>query len=222
MRYDELRMQKRFQVLFIFLGVLVAGAAVWKAPSLWGSQWAQRQLADDGMFFRNIARSSTQLQQTDHIILAHKTGTDREGRSFIQFGNYVDMSSGKTLCALFDRIGLTLRSEGTAVNGYPVRASFEAPCPSVDSKDPLFILEVPLFDAEICDSQPDGVVHQVFPGAFLSLTNYDKEFPLDWVLEDVTFYSTQNRSQSIVFGEKDMRELLGGAPILLHCPASLY
>ena len=179
--------------------------------------WNQRQVADDAKFFINLARDKATLQHADNVILSHKSGTDREGRTFIQFGNFIEMSSGKTLCDLFDRMGLRLRSEGTAVNGYPVRIDFEMPCPGIDNKNPEFLLEIPLFNEEICSSVPDGVVRQLYKDVFVSMENYDKEFPVDWALEDVMFYDSQSRGHNLEYTGQAIRDLLR-APVILSCP----
>lgn len=210
-------MQKQTALILTLscFALALLGLGIWKNPALIG---AQREVAGDAKFFIDLARSTQKLQHTDNVIASIKSGTDREGRAFIQFGNFIEMSSGRTLCDLFDRMGMRFRSEGTAVNGYPVRAEFEMPCPGVDHKDPEFLFEIPLFNEEICSSIPDGVVRQLYKDVFVSLVNYDKEFPADWALEDVTFYSSQNRSQNLVFEERAIRELRGGAPVLLSCP----
>ncbi|MCO5112903.1 MAG: hypothetical protein M9899_01880 [Bdellovibrionaceae bacterium] len=214
-------MQKRTALIFILstFALVLIGLGVWKNPALIGNtmNWNQRQVADDAKFFINLARENAKLQHADNVIVSHKSGTDREGRTFIQFGNFIEMSSGKTLCDLFDRMGLRLRSEGTAVNGYPVRIDFEMPCPGIDNKNPEFLLEIPLFNEELCSSVPDGVVRQLYKDVFVSLENYDKEFPVDWALEDVMFYDSQSRGHNLEYTGKAISDLLS-APIILSCP----
>lgn len=215
-------MWSRIAIIFIFVlgigGGLILGFKSWNGDVTLRATSSERKIATDAEYFKKIGKISPKLHRAENVIVSHKVDADRSSHVSLQFGNYIDPSSGRTLCSLFDRVGMTFRSEGYAVNGDPTRIEFEASCPGVDEKNPEYITGMVILTERLCESQPDEVVQQVYPGAFFSMHNYDNEFPTDWVLENLSFYHSQNRQNLFSFDESKIRELLNGNLIQISCP----
>lgn len=178
---------------------------------------SKRQIAGNEKNLKKLETFNPQLLHVENIIASSKVKLDRNGHTSFYLGNYIDPSNAQNICSIFDRVEFVFRSEGMAVSGDPIEVRFEGPCPGVDSKNQKVLHGFPLFSNEICDGPTPADLVEVYPDVFMSMTNRDTEFPLDWVLVKVRFFYSLDTEHTLVFSEAQLREITG-EPTILSCP----
>lgn len=164
--------------------------------------------AIDGKVFQISSLSNAQIKR--HLEQKIKIFPTSLGKKSIQLTGF---SSG--LCKTYSKIELEFQAEGIAVAGVSPTMKISAPCQAGQDPAEISLLEIPV--EQLLKEKPKNADYS-FAGfnTKIEFANSADEWPRQWVLIKVQFYSSEGKNKLIQFGRSIASTSENDRPVVLE------
>lgn len=164
--------------------------------------------AIDGKVFQISSLSNAQIKK--HLEQKIKIFPTTEGKKSIQLSGF-----SSALCKSYSKIELEFQAEGIAVGGAPPTMKISAPCQAGQDPAEMSLLEIPI---EMLLKEKPKNSNYSFSGynTQLEFANSADEWPRQWVLIKVQFFSSEGKNKLIQFGRSIASDGESDRPVVLE------